>query len=180
MGENTRRERMGHAWSPKRDAPPTWLPFSGGELEGPAPRRLCAACRAKADTSSAIRPVLCFGCHQADRERQRAIRAAADINTASEARFQEALPFEPVNRARLVMLRMERADARAALQVGAGRFEARRRQAILTARSALRQMISGVRARGAAKPEERRALAMAIHAAELQLPEAWLPFVVAR
>jgi hypothetical protein len=29
-------------------------------------------------------------------------------------------------------------------------------------------------------PEERRVFAAAVHAAELQLPESWLPFVVAR
>ncbi len=129
---------------------------------------------------SASRPVLCFNCHRADRERRQAIRAAAEINTASEARFQHALPFEPVNHGRLAMLRVERADARAALQNGPGRFEARRRQALIAARHALRQVIAGVRARGAARPEEHRAFAMAIHAAELQLPESWLPFVVSR
>jgi hypothetical protein len=157
----------------------TWLPLCGGELEAPPPRRLCPGCLVKASTAAA-RPVLCFECHRAERERQRSLRAAAELNTASEARFQEALPFERVNTPRLAMLRLERAQSRAAMQSGMGRFDARRRKAIIAARGALRQWIGGVRARGAAKPEERRALAMAMHAAELQLPEAWLPFVISR
>lgn len=125
-------------------------------------------------------PVLCFECHRAERERVRALRAAADLHTASKDRFQDTLPFEPVNKARLAQLKVERTASRDALQTGNGRFEMRRRQAIIAARHALRHFIVGVRARGASRPEEHRAFAMALHAAELQLPDAWLPFVVAR
>ncbi len=73
---------------------------------------------------------------------------------------------------RLQMLRRERAAERAALQMGAGRYVDKRRQAQIAARHALQQIAAGVQARGATLA--------AIHAAELQLPEAWIPFVVSR
>jgi hypothetical protein len=124
--------------------------------------------------------VLCFECHQAELKRQRAVRAAGDLETGSEARFQSQLPFEPVNRPRLDRLRAERATIRVRAAEGAGRFEGRRRVAQIAARHALQRMAGGVRARGAVTPEESRVFAAAVHAAELQLPESWLPFVVAR
>jgi hypothetical protein len=124
--------------------------------------------------------VLCFGCHQTEVRRQRALRAAGELDTASAARFQAQLPFEPVNRPRLDRLRAERATIRVGAVAGAGRFDARRRQAQIAARHALQGVVSGVRVRGSTTPEERRVFAAAVHAAELQLPESWLPFVVAR
>src|SRR5438874_2548015 len=92
-----------------------WVSFPGGELEGKRPKVLCPACRealnceAAGSRSSAVRPsslsrALCFQCYRAELERERALRAAGDLDTASEARFQFQLPFEPVNRARLDML----------------------------------------------------------------------------
>src|SRR5262245_41220153 len=100
-----------------------WVSFPGGELEGKRPRVLCAACREKlqraAATPSRSRPAglrartLCFQCDRADLERERAMRAAGDLQTASEERFQFQLPLEPVNRPRLQMLKAERDDARA-------------------------------------------------------------------
>lgn len=156
-----------------------WRAFAGGELEGQAPRRLCAACRARSH-ATAVGATLCFECHRAERERERAIRAAANLDTASEARFQHALPFGPVDQARLARLRAERVSAQAAAQQGNGGYDHRRHQAQIAARHALQRVVTTVRARGAARPEEHRVLAMALHAAELQLPAAWLPFVVAR
>jgi hypothetical protein len=58
------------------------------------------------------------------------------------------------------------------MKVGAGRYVDKRRQAQIAARHALQQIAAGVQTRGAAMA--------AIHAAELQLPEAWIPFVVSR
>ena len=66
----------------------------------------------------------------------------------------------------------ERAVARATGQEGSARFDLKRRQAQIAARHALQQIAAGVQARGATLA--------AIHAAELQLPEAWIPFVVSR
>ncbi len=56
--------------------------------------------------------------------------------------------------------------------MGAGRYVDKRRQAQIAARHALQQIAAGVQARSATLA--------AIHAAELQLPEAWIPFVVSR
>jgi hypothetical protein len=98
------------------------------------------------------------------------------LETASDERFQTTLPFEPVDMPRLKMLRIARATERAAdrerMKAGAGRYVDKRRQAQIAARHALRQIAAGVQTRGAAMA--------AIHAAELQLPEAWIPFVVSR
>ena len=74
------------------------------------------------------------------------------------------------------MLRIERAAARAGARVGAGQFVDKRRQAQIAARHALQRVTAGV----TAHHDRQRAAAAAIHAAELQLPAAWLPFVVAR
>jgi hypothetical protein len=139
---------------------------------------------------SVARP-LCFQCYRAELDRERALRAAGQLDTASEARFQCTLPFEPVNRARLARLRTERAAVRAADQAGVGRYIDKRRHAQIAARHALQRIAEGVRAHagadraGAHDAQSARApLASAewdaIHAAELQLPEAWLPFVVSR
>ena len=153
--------------------------FPGGELEGKRPRTLCPACRERLAQFpvEAIRArALCFQCYRAGLERDRALVAAGQIDTASDARFQEGLPFEPVNQARLEMLKTERAAARAQLRVGAGLFVDNRRRAQIAARHALSRIGEGLQARS----DRARAEASAIHAAELQLPEAWLPFVVAR
>jgi hypothetical protein len=159
-----------------------WVAFAGGELEGRPVATLCMSCRKAEDAlgSVADRTVLCFQCHQADLARQRALKAAGDLDTASHARFQSQLPFEPVNRPRLERLRTARAEVRATASTGVARFEQRRRQAQIAARHALQRIAGGVRARGSVTPEERRAFASAVHAAELQLPEAWLPFVASR
>ena len=172
-----------------------WVTLAGGELEGRRPRVLCDRCRSRhGRTSDAIEPrsgerereALCFQCYRAGLERERAIGTAAMLDTASEARFQAALPFEPVDRARLARLRVERTNARAASITGLGQFVDRRRRAQIEARHALQRLADGLRTRLAsgelAPPEWSReraqAFASVAHAAELQLPESWLPFVV--
>jgi hypothetical protein len=174
-----------------------WIGFHGGELEGRRPKALCATCRAQLHATAAGGPgaieppvtlpsaavregascaPLCFQCYRAEVARERALKGAGQIDTASVERFQTALPFEPVNRPRLEMLKADRVAART---IGHG-FEDRRRRAQLAARHALRQAVAGF-AYGKATPENRaRDIAYAIHAAELQLPESWLPFVVSR
>lgn len=162
-----------------------WVSFPGGELQAPRPTVLCPACRAKLQ-ASAVKPVnpsyqpLCFACYRASVERERALKAAGELNTASEARFQSTLPFEPVNRSRLARLQSERADARLAARSGAGQYVDKRRQAQIAARHVLARIVMGLRERNATSAERDRVLANATHAAELQLPEAWLPFVIAR
>jgi hypothetical protein len=171
-----------------------WIVFPGGELEGKRPRRLCPSCRAavqaavggapaktpqpSAQTASA--KTLCFQCYRADVERDRALKAAGELNAASEERFQSALPFETVNRPRLEMLKAERSATRTAMRQGTGRFEDRRRRAQLAARHALQRIAAGSAERHRASAEHALEMAAAIHAAELQLPESWMPFVVSR
>lgn len=97
------------------------------------------------------------------------------------------LPLEPVNRPRLERLRTERAEARTlALGSAAGSFADRQRRAQIAARHAL-QRIAAAPAGDFTNITHRVNpvdavnhvnIDMAIHAAELQLPEAWLPFVV--
>lgn len=176
-----------------------WVTFPGGELEGQRPEAACAACRTRgahmgegaigtASPQGSSRGPLCFQCYRAGMERARA-RAGLDReqpprpSTRSSApgegaphasagdRWQWLLPFEPVNRARLEMLRAERATSRRSMQAGAGRFVDQRRRAQIAARHALQQITAGLQS---------RSLASAVHAAELQLPESWLPFVVSR
>ena len=165
-----------------------WVSFPGGELEGKRPTALCASCRAGVAraTASGAGPfrqrALCFACYRAGIERERALKAAGELNTASAERFQFALPFEPVNKPRLQMLKVARATARAEASQGVGQFVDKRRQAQLAARHALERIALGLRARGlsgTAGDERAREMTAAIHAAELQLPESWIPFVVA-
>jgi hypothetical protein len=176
-----------------------WVGFPGGELEGVRPTALCPSCRARlADlarnpTIARSEQPLCFQCYRLTLDRERALAAAGRLDTASEARFQTALPFEPVNLARLERLRADRAAARADLQTGTGRFVDRRRRAQIAARHALQTIAATLRERSdrerqlrnpdaarALKKEVAHVLADVTHAAELQLPEAWLPFVVSR
>ena len=167
-----------------------WVAFPGGELEGQRPKAMCPTCRKRLLAAARIAPdgrppasslnPICFECYRVDQARERALRSARGLNTASEARFQDSLPFEPVNRARLEQLRAERSSARAALKSGAGAFVDRRRQAQIAARHALDRIAAGLRSRGVVEPVRHPAVDDAIHAAELQLPAAWLPFVVSR
>lgn len=162
-----------------------WVTFPGGELEGKRPRALCSACRGRlrrivAGTERHRPKALCFQCYRAELERQKALGAAGQLDTASDQRFQFALPFEPVNRPRLEMLKADRAATRALQQAGTGRFAERRRQAQIVARRALQSIACELRMQKVERVERDRIVSAAIRAAELQLPEAWLPFVVSR
>jgi hypothetical protein len=141
---------------------------------------MCPACRDRATNTG----TLCFQCYRAALDRERAFKAAAELNTASEARFQCALPFEPVNRPRLERLRADRATARAAQQAGSGRFLDRQRRAQIAARHALQQIAAGLNGTDRGADLTRSALPVsldaALHAATLQLPDSWLPFVTSR
>jgi hypothetical protein len=167
-----------------------WVGFPGGELEGKRPKALCSACRdaLKREAAGAIRTVsrtrnsrlLCFQCYRAELDRERALVAAARLSTASEARFQSQLPFEPVNRGRLEFLKVERAEAREHAARGVGQFVDKRRQAQIAARRALQHVAAGLQTRRLPPAAVASAIDAAVHAAELQLPDAWLPFVVSR
>jgi hypothetical protein len=161
----------------------------------PAFKRASTARRGTIGTPRAR--TLCFQCYRAQLDRNRALRTAGNLETGSEARFQSQLPFEPVDQPRLQMLKTEQLQARNHARLGIGRFEDQRRHAQIAARHALRgiaapdlpvRSIRPIRpitivktlfttaATSACGP----AGVSAIHAAELQLPESWLPFVVAR
>ena len=164
-----------------------WITFPGGELEGKRAKALCPACReelkrvAAGTGGHAIRPrALCFQCYRTGLDRERALKAAGELDTASPARFQSGLPFEPVNKPRLERLKVERTTARATMVAGAGRYADKRRQAQIAARHALDAIAAGLDLGQLAPTERDRLMNGAIHAAELQLPESWLPFVVAR
>ena len=166
-----------------------WVTFPGGELEGQRPKVLCSACRealkseaATYGRSGAARRsrLLCFDCYRADLARARALKDAGDLDTASDARFQTQLPFEPVNHARLDSLKAARAEARATDRQGIGQFADKRRQAQIQARHALQTIATGLKARQLAPAVQAQSMAAAAHAAELQLPDAWLPYVVSR
>lgn len=169
-----------------------WVSFPGGELEGKRPKALCAACREalkrEALSSGPSRPSsrscptrpLCFQCYRAELDRERAIAAAGQLDTASDARFQFQLPLEPINHSRLDSLKAARSEARTASVQGIGAYVDKRRRAQIAARHALQAIAEGLRAQRISAPERRDEMIAAIHAAELQLPEAWLPFVVSR
>ena len=165
-----------------------WVSFPGGELEAPRPKAMCAACREALKREALAQPIrptrptrpispagpLCFQCYRAELDRERALKAAGRLDTASVERFQSQLPFEAVHAARLAMLKADRAEARVASSRGIGQYVDKRRHAQIAARHAL-QLGTGVGA------DQHRLLSpAAIHAAELQLPDAWLPFVVSR
>ena len=170
-----------------------WVSFPGGELEGKRPKALCPTCRealkreaAAPSTHSALttrrsRRTLCFACYRAELDRQKAIGAAGRLDTASEARFQYQLPFEAVDRPRLEMLKADRQAARIADRATIGGLSVdKRRRAQIEARHALHRIAAGLAANAVAKAERDRAMAAVFHAAELQLPEAWIPFVMSR
>ena len=190
-----------------RTSDPEWMMFPGGELEGKRPRALCPTCREllaravpQAQPAQDRQGPLCFQCYRAELERDRALRAAGRLETASDARFQCTLPFDPVNTVRLAALkaaRMAEREARSGQVIQ--RCADRRRQAQIAARHALRAIGNGVKRQLTSastwersfqalpereRPGERTAaegtMVAAIHAAELQLPESWLPFVVSR
>jgi hypothetical protein len=172
-----------------------WVSFKGGELEGRRPKTLCRACRARLhqaglDRSASLPKALplCFQCYRAELEREKALKAAGQLETASEARFQFTLPFDPVNKSRLQALKTVRANERAVLRNGIGRFAEQRHRAQIRVRHMLRiaeERLRPCRLTDTQSQSEdsvacMKMLAAAAHVAELQLPESWLPFVVAR
>jgi hypothetical protein len=158
-----------------------WVSFPGGELEGKRPKALCPSCRdARNRGAAAPARTLCFQCYRAELDRERALRAAGELDTASEARFQAQLPFAPVDRARLATIKAARTEARIAARLGAGAYVDKRRQAQIAARHALQRIAEGLKRRPIEPAAAAAVLDSAEHAAELQLPEAWLPFVVSR
>jgi hypothetical protein len=157
-----------------------WIAFPGGELEAPRPKVYCAECRAnRRHAASLAKRTLCFKCYRLGLDRERGIKAAAELNTASEIRFQTTLPFEPVDRVRLAMLRVSHAAAKAESVKGAGAYVDRRRRAQITARHALERISQGLRSRhvnvlaNGASDNLKREM-------KLDVPPAWLPFVGAR
>jgi hypothetical protein len=78
------------------------------------------------------------------------------------------------------MLKGERAIARTASVQGIGHYVDKRRHAQIAARHALMAIAAGLKAREMTPMLKAQTLASAAHAAELQLPDAWLPFVVSR
>ncbi len=166
-----------------------WVTFPGGELEGKRPKLLCVACREALQREAAIygpsgsarrSRLLCFDCYRAELARARALKEAGDLDTASDQRFQTQLPFEPLNHARLASLKVARAEARATASQGIGQYADKRRHAQIQARAALQTIAAGLKVRQLAPAAQAQAMASAVHAAELQLPEAWLPYVVSR
>jgi hypothetical protein len=166
-----------------------WVTFPGGELEGKHPKVLCSACRDALRREAATygrsgnarhSRLLCFDCYRADLARSRALKEAGGLDTASDARFQTQLPFEPVDHVRLDRLKAERAQARATASQRIGQYADRRRQAQMRARRALQSIAAGLKARELTPAAQVDAMAAAVHAAELQLPDAWLPYVVSR
>ncbi len=164
-----------------------WVAFAGGELEGRRPKALCPPCRGRlknaargTETLPRSAP-LCFQCYRAEIDRERVLAAAGALNTASDKRFQSQLPFEAVDRGRLERLKAERDVARVVDARQEGPFTSRRRQAQMAARRALEVAAASVKGTvkvGGADANRARAIVSAIHAAELQLPESWMPFVV--
>jgi hypothetical protein len=177
-----------------RPAENDWVVFPGGELEGKQPKAMCPACRDAQQRGGAQRlngqslerasgtRLLCFQCYRADLERDRAIRAAAVLNTASEERFQAQLPFESVDKPRLSMLKAAHRQAKAVAGTRPAAFAERRHRAQMAARRALQSVISraGAGKNAPLSDDRARVIAAALRAAELQLPESWIPFVVAR
>ena len=168
-----------------------WVSFPGGELEGRRPKALCPACREALKREAAApstqrrapgtRRTLCFACYRAELDRQKSIGAAGQLDTASEARFQYQLPFEAIDHPRLDMLKADRQAARVAERATIGGPSVdKRRRAQIEARHALHQIAAGLQARAVATAERDRAMAAVFHAVELQLPEAWIPFVMSR
>ena len=163
------------------------MTFQGDELEGKRSRVLFCRGQLKRMASGQARPELrqaiCFQRYRAEVERQRSVRAAGELDTASVQRFQSALSFEPVDRALLNTLKARRTASRTPMTEGVERFVDKQRQAQIAARHALQRSATRLSTRAvSASPSQEgdRVWASAVHAAEFQLPESWLPWVVSR
>src|SRR5204862_862565 len=103
--------------------------------------------------------------------------------SSRDGRFRDGLPFEPVNLPRLQRLKAERSAVRHQASAGIGQYADKRRHAQMAARHALQRIAAELASRqldSLARARVERDELDAIHAAELELPDAWLPFVVAR
>ena len=164
-----------------------WITFSGGELQGKRPNALCPACRgppSRGRAGSGPRPPrvtpLCFQCYRADLDRERALVAAGRTRHGLGGALSGVLPLEPVNRPRLAALKAARTAARAGRVHG---WRPIRGQSAPGANRRAPRAAGDWRRRAAheSRPAVHgQVMAAAIHAAELQLPESWLPFVVSR
>ena len=153
-------------------------------MEGKRPNSLCPACRANASQGLAMeKRTLCFQCYRDELNRERTLREAGKRDTGSVSRFLFLSPFEPVDGSRLESLRTERARAREIAMRGSGRYAVKRHRAQITARRALGHTVGLPSARNRVPPA-RHQLALAVadgnRAVTTELPESWLPFVVAR
>ena len=83
-----------------------WMTFPGGELEGKRPRALCPACREQLSreqlnsaAAPAVRPApkpICFQCYRAELERDRALKAAGQLDRLNvRPRHKRASAFPP-------------------------------------------------------------------------------------
>jgi hypothetical protein len=171
--------------SPVPAADGEWMPFPGGELLGERSQVSCAACRSRRDSRADTHGrTLCFQCYRATLERRRRLAAALEAVVASDQRFQETRPFEPVDRERLDRLRAARLAERQEATLLNG-FARRRRAAQIAARHVLESGDCGMRAgqhkSSAADRETRVVHAVAVGAGTpLSMPLAWLPFLMSR
>src|SRR5438874_2375882 len=131
-----------------------WVTLPGGELEGRRPKTLCGPCRVRKAAGAPPRAI-CFECFRADRKRQvgrdAALKAASDFEPTAEGievRFQNGLPFEPVNVARLQQLKAQRGEARRQARAGVGQYVDKRRQAQIAARHALQRLGETLKTQG--------------------------------
>jgi hypothetical protein len=160
-----------------------WTTLFGGELEGQRPRALCPTCR---DHDRLALKLICFQCYRAGLQRDRALVAAGQLDTGSDARFQYARPFSPVNTARLAALKAERArvktqvktQAKAQITTQLESCAHRRRRAQIAARHALFPASSFQPLASSSRPRPARTIGAVTVAADLQFPESWLPFVM--
>lgn len=165
-----------------------WVRLPGGELEAPRPRARCVTCRAAieqkptgyAQRGAADGGPACFVCYRAHVAHERRLKAAAQFAGTSSARFQEALPFSPVDRLQLERLRSERLAERRASATGMGRFADRRRGAQLAARRALQCIGEGLRVRHLEPRPWYPHVASGERPSPQRVPESWLPHVVSQ
>ena len=85
-----------------------------------------------------------------------------------------------MNRQRLRMLKADRSEARVAASRGIGQYVDQQRLAQIKARHALQAIAVSPKARQLAPAGQVEATVSAIHDAELQTADVWLPFVVSR
>jgi len=178
-----------HVGQPVQVADGEWVPFPGGELEGKRPDVRCRACRVKGSRGHGT---ICFQCYRATLARERQLKAAGALDTASVQRFETTGPFAPIDHARVQLLRADRLAARAVAPTRDRQYADRRRQAQIAARHALQRIGAGLRTRAASTAQvgssdgmgaldsQRLETIRATEMAKARLPESWLPFVRAQ